>query len=192
MNTLFELLLKGGIVAQIIAAIFSIIIILLIVSLVVKALGERIRLPGKGSKIKGDKIKSDEAITIDGSTGKHIWGGGGYRALVLCLDNIARFTTIPEPIGDLFTADPSCPVSGSTYLVQEIYKDDEYKIVDFNPSDVPIRVNGTPSYAWIATHWEIVDAVYSVPMNFWEDHSFWFAVGISIGTFITLLGMFGG
>lgn len=139
--------------------------------------------------------KQEEQKQTDGGNGKKkLIGIGDYKCLSFRQENgmnIARFSTMPEPKGKLFVADTSCSVNGGIYTVLE--KENSSVIEDYADfSETDIKVEKTPDYAWFATHWPIVDRVFFVPKAWWQSVSVWFAAGITAGTFLFLLAVFGG
>ena len=98
-------------------------------------------------------------------------GEGLYKAYVL-RDNCLEPTHIKEPIGNLFTADTSMPVSGACYLVQ--VKDN--KLVPYDPRQVPFESKSSPQWAYFATHWGIVGEVYMSIKNWWQMAPAWVAI----------------
>lgn len=115
---------------------------------------------------QGEIIKQEEV--------ENVLGTGEYKCLCFRPPNILDFTTIPEPIGELYQIETSCPLSGSGYIVQE--KDG--KIVDYDPREVEVHIEQSPEYAWFATHWDILRTVFSVAVEWWKTPATWYAVGM--------------
>ena len=82
-------------------------------------------------------------------------------ACVYLLGNqpVLDFTTIPTPIGEAYSFDPSCPVSGEAYLVR---MDADGKILDYDPREVPYDLMESPEVAYWATHWPVVKDVFGI------------------------------
>jgi len=102
-------------------------------------------------------------------------------------NNVVDFTTIEEAIGETYQVDPSCPVSGSSSIVKE----DAGKIVDYDPREVKFTVETSPERAWFAIHWDIVRAVFFVPVQFWKSVSVWFAAAMLVIVFVSALAVLG-
>ena len=150
---------------------------------------------------KGEgKQKLDTDLPIDDKPGQKeekegatesILGTGGIKCL--CFHkikgvNAADFTTIPNAIGELYQFDPSCPVSGSGYIVKE---NDNGAIVDYDPREIEYKLEESPEYAYFATNWEIVKSVFFVPIQWWKSTSVWFAGAMLVIIFITSLAVLG-
>jgi len=115
-------------------------------------------------------------------------GTGKYKAYVIRPGGILEATTIPEPIGEVYYADTSMPESGAHYLVMET---EDGEIIDYDPRDLPIVTEETPEYAWFATHWDIVDQVFAVPIPWWQNTANWYAAAMMAIVFITGLAVVG-
>ncbi len=98
------------------------------------------------------------------------------------------FTTIPYPIGEMHSFDPSCPISGTGCTVVE---NEKGEIVDFDPREVEYKVDESPEYAWFATNWDILKRVLFATTKWWKSPSVWFAAAILVMIFITVLGLMG-
>lgn len=113
-------------------------------------------------------------------------GTGEYKCLCfrkIDNHNVVDFTTIPKPIGEMYNIDPSCPMSGSGYIV----KVENGLVVDYDPRSIKYILEESPEYAWFATQWEIVKQVFFVPIKWWQSSSTLFAAAMVAGTF--LLGL---
>lgn len=110
-------------------------------------------------------------------------GIGRYRCFVISESRPDYFTTIQEPVGNVFVAETSMPQSGQCYLVREWA--DGY-VEDYDPRMVEYDDNETPQRAYRAMHWEIAHQVFHVESNFWGKINPWWAVGI-IGVFIFIV-----
>ena len=151
---------------------------------------------GKG-KVNAD-LPSDESyegVSAEAKPGvpkkKIILGKGNIKCL--CFHkikgvNVADFTTIGEAIGELYQFDPSCPITGSGYIVKE---NTEGIIVDYDPRELAFKVGDSPEMAWFAIHWDIVKSVFFVPIQWWKSTSVWFAAGMMVIVFITSLAVLG-
>ena len=120
-----------------------------------------------------------------------VLGKGGIKCL--CFRkirgvNVADFTTIGEAIGELYQFDPSCPITGSGYIVKE---NAEGKIVDYDPRELAFKVEESPERAWFAINWDIVKSVFFVPLQWWKSTSVWFAAAMLVIVFITSLAVLG-
>lgn len=115
-------------------------------------------------------------------------GTGLVKCVAFRPGNILDFTTIPAPIGEIYIVDTSCPQSGASCIVRE---DEHGKVVDYDPREVPVVIEQTPEYAWFATHWDIVDRVFSLPLAWWRSTSTWFAAGMMAIIFILGLAVLG-
>jgi len=162
---------------------------------------------GQGKQIKSSDLPSDksyesvsanikEAI-LDGikrATGESsevILGKGSIKCL--CFRkiqgvNVADFTTIPEPIGELYQFDPSCPITGSGYIVKE---NEKGKIVDYDPREVKFKIEESPERACFAINWDIVKSVFFVPVQWWKSTSVWFAAAMLVIVFVVSLAVLG-
>jgi len=155
--------------------------------------------------IKGKKPKSEisdlppdtsyESISADikGGTSESGVKIGQGNIKCLCFRrikgvNVADFTTITEPVGELYQFDPSCPVTGSGYIVKE---DKNGVIVDYDPREIAFKVEESPERAWFAIHWDIVKAVFFVPIQWWKSTSVWFAAAMLVIVFVATLAVVG-
>lgn len=91
--------------------------------------------------------------------------------------NVADFTNIPKPVGELYMLDPSCPMTGGAYMV---YEDERGDIKDYDPREVVYKVDTSPEMAWFAINWDVVKRVYYVSLQWWKSTAVWFA-GLMLG-----------
>ena len=133
-------------------------------------------------KIERDKESGIERV-------KSILGTGSFNCMCIKQGQILDWTTIPAPMGELYQADTSCPVSGGIYIVKELA---DGTIVDYDPREVPVKLEESPEWAWYATHWDIVPRVFSVQMSLWKSPSTWFAGALIAVLFICFLSVVGG
>lgn len=103
--------------------------------------------------------------------------------------NIADFTTMPSPIGEVYQTDPSCPASGSHYIVKET---PEGKIIDYDPREEEYKHDESPEYAFLAINPDAVTkAFWTVSVQWWKSGNV-FLAGIIVGvTFIIVLSVLG-
>jgi len=152
---------------------------------------------GKG-KVNAD-LPSDESYESVSTHTKGLTTEGSNVALgagdIKCLCfrkirgvNVADFTTIGKAIGEMYQFDPSCPITGSGYIVKE---NAEGKIVDYDPRELAFKVEESPERAWFAINWDIVKLVFFVPIKWWKSTSVWFAAGMMVIVFITSLAVLG-
>ena len=121
---------------------------------------------------------------------KSLIGTGAYKAMVYRYNNSIDFTTIPEPIGNIYQFDTSCPFSGGGYIVKETK---EGRIADYDPREVKIITEELPEWAWFAINCrDIVRQFWKVPIKWWASVSMWFAAGMMLVVFIAFLAVFGG
>ena len=183
----FDLIGKGGPMA--------IVIILVLIALVGGFVYWRIRRNKKHNpKQKAqaiDAVKLEPEIKpaeLPTELVKKVRGTGNYKAMVICKD-IIDFTTIPEPIGEIYQFDPSCPMRGGGYIVKE---QADGTLVDYDPRELSVIVEETPEYAWFATHWPVVKRVFNVPVQWWKSTAMWHAAGLMVIVFISALVVLGG
>lgn len=124
-----------------------------------------------------------------GKERKSILGTGEFKCLAIRPGNIADWTTIPKPIGELYMSDPTCPVSGGVYIVKE---KETGEVIDYDPRKETVDVQKTPEWAWYATHWGIVPRVFSIPLSMWKSPATWFAAATLVILFITVMATVGG
>jgi len=129
---------------------------------------------------RGEKLSEEKAQKF---------GVGSFKCMAFRPGNIIDWTTIPAPIGELYQADASCPVSGGVYIVRETEDGD---IIDYDPREVKVDIKTSPERAWYATHWDIVKRVYSIPLAWWRSTATWFAAGMMLILFITVMAAIGG
>ena len=158
---------------------------------------------GKGKEDKSTDLPSDESFesvsegvkgegTKEGEVKKVTLGEGNVKCL--CFRKIkgvqvADFTTIPEPIGELYQFDPSCPVSGPGYIVKE---DEKGGIIDYDPREVKYLLEQSPEYAWLATNGDtVIKNFWQVILPWWKSTSVWFAAAMMVIIFITSLAILG-
>jgi len=117
-------------------------------------------------------------------------GTGRYQCLCFRKiqgTNVADFIRINKPVGELYHFDTSCPISGNGYIVKE----EDGKIVDYDPRQEEYNVKESPEFAWFAISWEIVKRVFFVPTQWYKSSSVWFAAGMMAITFIVSLAVIG-
>lgn len=101
--------------------------------------------------------------------------------------NVADFTKINKPVGELYQFDTSCPSGGNGYIV----KQDDDKVVDYDPRQEEYDVEKSPEYAWFAINWEICRQVFFVPVQWYKSTSVWFAAAMLAVTFVISLAVIG-
>ena len=164
-------------------------------------------IKGQGKQSKSSDLPSDgsyESVSTNikeaildgirrakGESGEVVLGKGNIKCL--CFRkiqgvNVADFTTISEPIGELYQFDPSCPITGSGYIVKE---NERGEIVDYDPREVTFHIEASPERAWFAIHWDIVKQVFFVPVQWWKSTSVWFAVAMLVIVLIASLAVLG-
>lgn len=119
-----------------------------------------------------------------------VLGTGNYKCMAYRYDGSLDFTTMPEPIGELYSFDTSCPFSGAGYIVKELKTGE---IVDYDPREMPIEPKATPEWAWFAINpRDVTKRFWTVPTPFWKSGSMWFAAAMIVVLFISFLSVFGG
>lgn len=154
---------------------------------------------GKKGEVKKSDLPSDESFEgiseeIKGAAvkSKPILGSGGYKCL--CFREIkgmlvADFTTMPEPIGELYQFDPSCPLSGNGYIVTQ---NDTGDIIDYDPREVKVETDETPEYAWHAINWkDDVTNFWTVARQWWKNIANWYAAAVLALVFFGILVVLG-
>lgn len=131
--------------------------------------------PGENEQPKAEKVP------------EYIIGKGKYKCLVL-RDGALEPSTINKPLGNIFIADPSMPVSGGLYLVQE---DEHGKISAYEPRDTEFKQNETPQWAYFATSWEIVSDIFNYELPWWQSAPIWVTIAVGITLVVTLMIFFG-
>lgn len=134
--------------------------------------------------IKEQKVEQSTVINKEPQ-----YGVGHLRALVCRNDGTLDFTTIKQPMGDIYMADTTCPASGPTYLVKE---NTDGSIEAYDPRDVVILIDDSPERAFYATYWVIVKRVFSVMTPWYKNSSVWFAFAAIAAMFIIGLVVIGG
>ena len=177
------------------AGIVAYIVIFLFVVLFVWWGFHLLRGQGKGKTADLPRDESYEGVSAEAKPGvpgkKTILGQGDIKCL--CFHkikgvNVADFTTIGEAIGELYQFDPSCPITGSGYIVKE---NADGEIVDYDPRELAFKIEESPERAWFAINWDIVKSVFFVPIQWWKSTSVWFAAGMMVIVFITSLAVLG-
>ena len=95
---------------------------------------------------------------------------------------------ISKPLGNLFYCDPSMPSSGWRYFVKQ--KDDG-SLEAYDPRRIPLISKQTPSMAYFATHWEIVNEVFAFNYSLLHDGRFWMAIILGIGAILAPMVLMG-
>ena len=116
-------------------------------------------------------------------------GEGDYKCMAFRKNNVIDFTSITEPVGEIYLADASCPLKGGIYIVKELANGE---IVDYDPRKVPILNKQTPDDAYSATHWPECKRYWTVPLSWLKSPSTWFAGATLIIFFIVSMIFFGG
>ena len=188
-----EVLVGGGIIAYIVIGLFVVLF---------AWWGYRI-FKGQSKQIKSSDLPLDESyesVSADAKVAaegekkeenKVVLGKGNIKCL--CFRkiqgvNIADFTTISEPVGELYQFAPSCPITGSGYIVKE---DEKGNIVDYDPREVTFKIEESPERAWFAINWDIVKQVFFVPVQWWKSTSVWFAAAMLVIVFVVSLAVLG-
>lgn len=142
-------------------------------------------------KLTEMKLPSAPAVQTKGEKPeqtKSVLGTGSFNCMCFKPNNVIDFSTIPEPLGEIYQFEPSCPISGAGYVVKQ---DADGKITDYDPREVEVHIEQTPEYAWFATHWDIVTRnFWTVPVQWWKSTATWFAVIMMIIVFICSLVVF--
>jgi len=169
---------------------FSGVFILGLLSLVVRFVRKKVTsasvkdLPIIPQKQNEDALANDEA----GGVNNTILGNGIFKCMCIRPGNILDFTTVPNPIGEAYQFDPSCPVSGYGYIVKEL---SDESIVDYDPRNIEVVTDETPEAAWDAVHWkDDVVGFWTVAVAWWKSPASWFAGGMIAVTFILGLVIF--
>lgn len=188
-----EILAAAGIVAYVVIGLFAVLF---------AWWGYRL-FRRKGKENKGTDLPSDESFesVSAGVKGEGLKEGEGKKVTLgtgtvkcLCFRkiqgvNVADFTTIPEPIGELYQFDPSCPISGSGYIVRE---DEKGEIIDYDPREVKYVLDQSPEFAWLATNGDtVIKNFWQVMLPWWKSTSVWFAAAMMVIVFITSLAVLG-
>lgn len=140
---------------------------------------ETLKVVNKYEELK--KEKPGEAVSILGT--------GSINCAAFRPGNILDWTTIPFPIGEVYLADTSCPVSGNLCIVREL---DNGEVVDYDPREVEVIDKQTPEWAWQSTHCkEMVRRFWCVQLSIWKSPAIWLAAGMIMVTFIFAMGVIG-
>lgn len=133
-------------------------------------------------QIKPDVPKTDDEVRI---------GAGKYNCIcfrkILGL-NVADFTKINKPVGELYQFDTSCPITGNGYIVMQA---EDGSIIDYDPRQLEYNVRESPEYAYFAIDWSICNHVFFVPKQWYKSSSVWFAAGMMVMTFVVSLAIIG-
>ena len=119
-------------------------------------------------------------------------GTGEYKCL--CFRkikgmNVVDFTTTPKPIGEMYNIDPSCPLSGSGYIV----KVENGIVVDYDPRQVEYKLEESPEFADLAiTIGKITKMFWTTRIPWWKTAHTLLAVVMIAVTFIVTLVVLGG
>jgi len=166
------------------------VILLIIIAIVVLRIMRKKQETASASTNIVPKPKAETGLEDSKKQEPGILGTGEYKCIAWRWPgNIIDFTTMKETIGEIYLAETSCPVSGGHYIVQET---EDKKVIDYDPRKIPIIHEQTPEYAWFATHWEILKAVFYVPISWLKQSSTWFAAASTIVMFVIALIFFGG
>jgi hypothetical protein len=136
------------------------------------------------AEIKTRVSKDGETEAFEPTTS--ILGTGKLKAYAFT-NGALEPTTIPNPIGNIFFADTSMPVSGACYLVKET----EGKVAAYDPRGVQFKMKETPQMAYFATHWDIVREWFKTEKPWWESAPLWLCVTVLIMLFIVTLVVLG-
>lgn len=123
---------------------------------------------------------------VEAEKNTSILGTGTFKCMAFRQGNVLDFTTIPEPIGEVYFFDPTCPMKGAGYIVREAkegemvdgIKRKKGEVVDYDPRQIKVKIKESPEYAHFATHWDIVPVVFKIALNWWQTRSVWFAAGM--------------
>jgi hypothetical protein len=96
---------------------------------------------------------------------------------------------INKPLGNLWYAEPSLPISGDCYYVCE--KADG-TFLPFDPRELPITSKYTPTQAYKATHWDLAEGVWVWTQAMLQKISTFIVFGLIFITFIIILVVVGG
>ncbi len=142
------------------------------------------RLPQKEIRYRTKLVKELEQLKrgLETAKVKPLLGMGSLKAYVFRNDAL-EVTTIPEPMGNIFYADPSMPVGGPTYLVAEV---ESGRVEAYDPRTMAYFSDMTPQMAYFATHWDIVKEVFKNVNPWWQSAPLWVTIVIWVGVFLTL------
>jgi len=112
-----------------------------------------------------------------------ILGVGKFPCFVL-RNGFLEETRIAEPIGAVWVADASLPVSGSVYLVSET---EDGQVVPYDPRQYEFESARSPEFAYFATHWEIVTKVYGNILAWWQSAPLWITIAVLVLVFLAML-----
>ncbi len=167
------------------AIVIIVLFVVVLAGIAVAVLRPKAKIKEKQFKLSTSKLKEE----VEETKVKGILGTGKYKCMAIRPGNIIDFTTMPEPIGEVYQADTSLPMSGALYIVRELTTGE---VVDYDPREVPVVIEESPERAWFAVHWDIVSRVFSIPIKWWQSTSTWFAVGMMVILFICGLVSLGG
>jgi len=130
---------------------------------------------GQASQPAGREVKKHGSKTILGT--------GSLLCYVL-KNGALRQSTIPEPIGKLFMADPTMPKHGACYLIRE---DNNGKLTAYDPRTSEFDSKESPQWAYFATHWDSCRRVFTAPKAWWQSAPLWITVVVLVILAITIL-----
>lgn len=187
--------LSGGDIAVIIIAIIGLAIIGLLFYLVrEKKYSIKINLPfvrtihreSKSAESVPQQLVVPEAVEVIQNDAEYIIGRGGFKCYVFRNGNMEP-STINKPLGNIFVSDPSMPLIGSVYLVQ----DQNGMITPYEPWADDFVQDKTPQWAYFATSWDVVSDVYNYELPWWRSAPLWVTIAVLILLLITLMIFFG-
>jgi hypothetical protein len=114
-----------------------------------------------------------------------IWryAGGGRESVIECKQRIDK------PLGNIWYAEPSLPISGECYCVKEL-ENGNYE--PYDPRQSNLKADETPTQAYLATHWDRAEGVWMYVVSNIQKISMFVIGGFLFITFIAILIKLGG
>ena len=195
LNYFFEIFKNADASVWIGIVIFILIVLLIILRMFRKSQSPASRSLTSSETSDSSYEKASEGILVNDSDDKEqVKVGPGLPFRCLCFRKIkgvavADFTSMSEPVGELYQFDPSCPVSGSGYIVRQL---DNGVVEDYDPREVKMLVDDTPDHAWHAINWkDDVNSFWTVPIQWWKNTANWYAAGVLCLALFTMLVVLG-
>ncbi len=143
--------------------------------------------------IKGEaetEIKTDTEVETETEGGGIQIGQGTSPCYVIRKTGIFEASTIKEPMGHTFIADPSMGQYGLTGPCSLLVETDN-DVAVYDPRQDAYQAADSPFMAWLAIHWEIVKEVFKTARPWWQSAPLWVAMLVLALLFIAIL-VFGG
>ena len=168
--------------------------IILGIFLYIRSLKHKQGLPAEEETLTGKEAEYSkwlESIQPSGEDDKKSpMGQGASPCYVIRKNGVFEKSTISEPLGHAFIADPSMSRYGLTGACSLVVETGD-AVVSYDPRQEAYIADESPFHAWLAIHWDIVKEVFKTARPWWQSAPLWVTMLVLALLFISML-VFGG